>query len=410
MKILTVHNRYQLRGGEDEVHDAEEQLLRSRGQEVRPLTLDNAAIGGFGAVFAGLSSAWSPSSYERVAAEITSWRPDIVNVHNFFPLATPAVHYAAARAGVPVVQTLHNFRTLCPNAILFREGKPCEQCLGKMVPWPGITHACYRDSYTATAAVAAMISVHNLRKTWQTQVTLFFALSEFARQKFIQAGFPADRVVVKPNFVSTDLGPGSGDGDFILYAGRLSEEKGISLLLDAWAMRKPQARLLLAGDGPLAPLVRERSANDGSIQYLGRLSLADTYGYMGKARALAFPSLCYEGMPRVIIESFSRGTPVIANRSGSMAEMIRDQETGWLVDRGDCVALADALCFAFSDQFDGARVRSAARAEFERNYTANRQYDLLMNAYHRAIEEKGLPVAGRQQTVALPSNELRILG
>src|SRR5579871_1551120 len=152
MRVLTIHTRYQHRGGEDEVHEAELQLLQSRGHKVRSLLFDNVRITGFGAALIGLTSPWSETAYRGVAAEIASWRPDIVNIHNFFPLATPAVHYAAARAGVPVIQTLHNFRTLCPNGVLFRDGSPCEECLGKTIPWPGIAHACYRDSYAASAA------------------------------------------------------------------------------------------------------------------------------------------------------------------------------------------------------------------------------------------------------------------
>ena len=388
MKILTVHNMYRYRGGEDEVREAEEQLLQSRGHEVRPLIFDNTGIRGVGAVVSGLSAPWSQASYNRTADEIASWRPDIVSVHNFFPLATPAVHYAAARAGVPVIQTLHNFRMLCPSAVLFRGGSPCEDCLGKVVPWPGIVHACYRQSYSASASAAAMISVHNLLKTWQKQVTLYFTLTEFSRHKFIQGGFPPERLVVKPNFVPTDLGPGRGESDFIFYAGRLTEEKGIPLLLNAWRAAKPRGRLLLAGDGPLAPSVRAFAEGIDSIQYLGQLSLGEIYEYMGNARAFVFPSLLYEGMPRAIIEAFSRGTPVIANRLGSMAEMIRHEETGWLVESSNCSALADAISAAFSDRFDRTVMRSAARVEFERNYTADRQYDLLMDAYQVAIETK----------------------
>jgi glycosyltransferase involved in cell wall biosynthesis len=388
MKILTVHNMYRYRGGEDEVREAEEQLLQSRGHEVRPLIFDNTGIRGVGAVVSGLSAPWSQASYNRTADEIASWRPDIVSVHNFFPLATPAVHYAAARAGVPVIQTLHNFRMLCPSAVLFRGGSPCEDCLGKVVPWPGIVHACYRQSYSASASAAAMISVHNLLKTWQKQVTLYFTLTEFSRHKFIQGGFPPERLVVKPNFVPTDLGPGRGESDFVFYAGRLTEEKGIPLLLKAWQVGKPRGRLLVAGDGPLAPSVRALAESTDSIQYLGQLSVAETYEYMGNARAFVFPSLWYEGMPRAIIEAFSRGTPVIANRLGSMAEMIRHEETGWLVESGNCNALADAISAAFSDRVDRSVMRSAARVEFERNYTADRQYDLLMDAYQVAIETK----------------------
>lgn len=388
MKILTIHTKYLHRGGEDEVCDAESQLLQSRGHEVRPLVFDNAGISGLDTVYAGLKTSWSPGAYGRVAHEIATWHPDIVNVHNFFPLATPAVHYAAARAGVPVVQTLHNFRLMCPNGMLFRDGSPCEKCLGKAIPWRGVAHACYRGSYAASAAAAAMISVQNIRKTWQTQVTLFFALTEFARQKFVQAGFPPERVMVKPNFVPSDLGPGQGDGDFVFYAGRLSEEKGIRLLLDAWRAANPRGRLVLAGEGPLVSLVRDRSQADGSVQYVGRLSLGETYEYMGQARALVFPSLMYEGMPRAIIEAFSRGTPVLAHRSGSMSELIRHQETGWLLERGDCRAMAAVLSGLFTGESDQSHMRSAVREEFERKYTAELQYEFLMNAYHHAIHAR----------------------
>jgi glycosyltransferase involved in cell wall biosynthesis len=386
MRILTIHNKYQYRGGEDEVYEAEERLLQSRGHLVRPLIFDNAGIEGFGAVRTGLTTPWCQASYRRVADEIRSWRPDILNVHNFFPLATPAVYYAAKRARTPVVQTLHNFRILCVGATLLREGSPCETCFGKLVPWPGIVHKCYRGSYAASAAVAAMSALHNALKTWQSQVSLFFALTEFSRRKFMQGGLPPERLVVKPNFVPSDLGPGPGDGGFVLYAGRLSEGKGIPLLLNAWQAAKPPGRLLLAGDGPLAPLVRRVAGNIESIEYLGLLPWAETHEIMGRARALVFPSLCYEGMPRAIIEAFSRGTPAIAARAGSMAEMVRHRETGWLVDSGDCGALAGALSSVLAGSFEHTRIRAAARAEYERNYTADRQYGLLMDAYQRAIE------------------------
>jgi glycosyltransferase involved in cell wall biosynthesis len=386
MKILTIHNKYQLRGGEDEVQESEEHLLLSRGHQVRSVIFDNAGLSGFGAVRAGCSAVWSRAAYNRVSREIASWHPDILNVHNFFPRATPAVHHAAARSGVPVVQTLHNFRPLCPGSVLFRDGALCERCLGKVVPWSGVFHRCYRGSYPASAAVAATISVHNLLKTWQKQVALFFALTEFSRRKFIEGGFPPDRLVVKPNFAPFDRGPGSGDGDYVFYAGRLTDEKGIPLLLNAWRAANAGGRLLIAGEGPLASLVQKVSARDDSIHYLGRLPLEEIHQYMGGARAFVFPSLWYEGLPRVIIEAFSRGTPVIANRLGSMAELIRDKETGWLVEPGDCTAFAATLAGVLRDGCSLTGFRSAARAEFERKYTAARQYDLLMTAYGQAIE------------------------
>jgi glycosyltransferase involved in cell wall biosynthesis len=233
-----------------------------------------------------------------------------------------------------------------------------------------------------------MLSIHNLMKTWQRQIALFFTLTEFSRRKFVEGGLPLERLVVKPNFVPLDLGPGPGDCDFVLYAGRLSVEKGIPRLLQAWQEARPAGRLVLAGDGPLAPLVREASQTADSIQYLGPRPLRETYEWMGKARGLVFPSLCYEGMPRAIIEAFCRGTPVIANRAGSMAEMIRDGETGWLVDSGNPRSFSDALNSVFAGHGPLSRMRAAARAEFERNYTAARQYEHLVSGYRRAIKTK----------------------
>ena len=388
MRVLSIHNKYQVRGGEDEVREAEDQLLETKGHDVRQLSFDNVSISGLQAVRAGFTTPWSRAAYLRVAGEIAASRPDIVSVHNFFPLATPAVYYAAARAGVPVVQTLHNFRILCPAAALFRNGSPCEKCVGKQIPWPGIVHACYRGSRPASSAVAAMLSIHNLRKTWHRQVALFFTLTEFSRRKFIEGGLPQERLVVKPNFVPFDLGPGPGDGDFVFYAGRLSVEKGIPQLLKAWQETKPAGRIVFAGDGPLAPLVRDAAQTIDSIQYLGPLPLRETYEWMGKARALVFPSLMYEGMPRAIIEAFCRGTPVIANRAGSIAEMVRDGETGWLLDSRDSGALRNVLARLSAEKGRLRHMRAAARTEFERNYTADRQYEHLVRGYQRAIAAK----------------------
>jgi glycosyltransferase involved in cell wall biosynthesis len=231
-----------------------------------------------------------------------------------------------------------------------------------------------------------MLCFHNLLGTWRRRVTLFLALTEFCRRKYIQAGFPSEQILVKPNFVPIDLGPGRGDCDYVLYVGRLSAEKGVPLLLSAWRNAAiPGGRLVFVGDGPCAPALREAAAAHTSISYLGPRPLQETYQLIGGARALAFPSLMYEGMPRVIIEAFSRGTPVIAFRSGSMTEMVADGQTGWLLEAGDCDSLARALSRVFQEDSGLHYMRVAARTAFERNYSAERNYDLLLGAYNRAF-------------------------
>jgi glycosyltransferase involved in cell wall biosynthesis len=230
-----------------------------------------------------------------------------------------------------------------------------------------------------------MLATHNLLGTWANCVTTYIALTEFARRKFIEGGIPEDLIDVKPNFVADDLGPGSGDGDYILYVGRLSEEKGVRRLLDAWKQTDREGRLLIIGDGPLSTLVRESVATTRSIVYLGRVPLQQVYEYMGRARALVFPSVWYEGMPRVVIESFCRGTPVIAIRLGSMQEMIEDSKTGWFAETGSVASLASILTRFWRAPDAISDMRLAARAEFESKYTAELNYAQLMSIYRRAI-------------------------
>jgi glycosyltransferase involved in cell wall biosynthesis len=387
MRILTIHNSYKIRGGEDESCDAEDSLLAERGHEVRRVAFDNAGIDGLQAIATGFRATWSRTAYSLVCRELDAWKPHVVNVQNFFPVASPSVHYAAARAGAAVVQTLHNYRLVCPGALLLRDGKVCETCLGKKVPWPGVIHGCYRGSSSATAAVATMCAVHNVLGTWRRIVSLFVALTEFARKKFVEGGIPADRIVVKPNFVQDDPGTGEGDGDYVVFVGRLSEEKGIKVLLEAWRRIGNAGRLVIIGDGPLTGLVREEASRCGSITYLGRQRLQEVYEYVGRARALVCPSICYEGLPRSIIEALCRGTPVIASGLGSLLELVSDQVTGWLVAPGDAEVLACHIIQALTNTDAQTTMRAAARAAFELRYTKERNGELLAQIYERAIRE-----------------------
>ena len=393
MKILVVHNSYQQRGGEDAVREAEVALLRGAGHEVVEFLRHNDEIRGysFGQKL-GLAcrTTWSRQSY-RDLRDLLLWEtPDLAHFHNTFPLISPSAYYACADAGVPVVQTLHNYRLLCPSANFLRDGRVCEECLGRSVPWPGVWHGCYRDSMAATASIAAMLAVHRSLHTWQVKVDLFIALTEFARQKYIAGGLPAERIVVKPNFLPSDPCPKLGLGDYALYVGRLSEEKGARVLLDAWSRLRAAIPLLLVGDGPLANEIAEHIARRGltSISMLGRLANGEVLRLLHGARFLLVPSVCFEGFPMTILEAFACGVPVIAAGHGGAGEVVRDGVTGMHVPPGDSAALALKAEWAWQHSDLTGEMGRAARAEFEDKYTAAQSYRRLLKIYERALAGK----------------------
>lgn len=255
MEILIIHNYYQQSGGEDQVFTAEANLLEAQGHQVLRYTVHNDAVANINPMTLAGVTVWNRAIYRDLRQLLRQEKPQVVHFHNSFPLISPAAYYAARSEGVPVVQTLHNYRLLCPNAVFFRDGQVCEDCLGKFVPWPGVVHACYKESRATTGMVAAMLTVHRVLQTWTETVDLYIALTQFARQKFIQGGLPAEKIVVKPNFVHPDPGPGEGRGGYALFVGRLSPEKGIGILLTAWEKLRGKVDLKIVGDGPLAPQV-----------------------------------------------------------------------------------------------------------------------------------------------------------
>lgn len=384
MKILTIHNKYKFRGGEDESRESEDRLLVARGHEIRQIIFDNKSIAGVGALNAGLRASWSFRAYRQVHDELSAWRPDILDVHNFFPLASPAVHYAGRRLGVPVVQTLHNYRLFCPGALLFRKGAPCEDCMHSWFPWRGVVHRCYRGSALQTSAVSLMIGVHRTLRTWERAVSQFIAVSEFEKRKFVEAGFPESKITVKPNFVLDAGPPGTGGGGFV-FVGRLTPDKGVRTLLAAMALTNPSVSLAIAGDGPLESEVRSAAARDPRIRYFGRIPQREVLDLLGKATALIFPSEWYETFGRVAAEAFARGTPVIAARIGAVAEIVDDGRTGFHFQPGDARDLARVIDSAHADPQRLFAMRQEARREFELKYTAERNYELMIAAYERAI-------------------------
>jgi len=383
MKALLVHNHYQQSGGEDAVFAAEGRLLEAHGARVIRYTAHNDDVAALGRIALASSTVWNRRHYRALRAVLRRERPDVMHVHNTLPLISPAAYYAARAEGVPVVQTLHNYRLLCPSANLLRDGKVCEECVGKPLPYPGMVHRCYRGSLAASGAVVTALAVHRALGTWTDQVDLFIALTEFARRKHVEGGLPHERVVVKPQFVESDPGAGDGSGGYALYVGRLSEEKGVRVLLAAWAALDAPMTLKVVGDGPLSP-ARDGAADHTGVEFLGHQPPAVVQALMKRARFLVVPSVCYEGFPLVIAEAFAVGLPVITSDIGSPPSLVEDGATGLHFRSGDPHALASRVRWASEhvDELTAMRVR--ARRQYEARYTARRNYDLLMQAYESA--------------------------
>jgi len=385
MRILSVHNRYQIRGGEDGSRELEERLLRDMGHQVDVYEEHNDRVATLGKLRLVSKTIWSVETYQNVNSLLTEQTYDVIHVQNFFPLISPSVYYAAKAKGIPVVQTLRNYRLLCPNGEFFRDGRVCEDCLGQFVPLPGVVHACYRGNRAATAVVAAMLTVHRAMGTWTNLIDIYIALNEFAREKFIEGGLPAEKIVVKPNFVHPDLSSGEGRGGYALFVGRLSREKGLDTLFKAWESLGSKITLKIVGDGPLAPQVAESVAKGSGIEYLGYRPLPEVYELMGEAAFLVFPSEWYEGQPRTIIESFAVGTPVVASNLGAMSTLVSPGRTGFHFRPGDSGDLVAQVEWALAHPDELARMRREARAEFEAKYTAQENYLRLMEIYEKVV-------------------------
>lgn len=386
MRILLLHTRYIEQGGEDIVFDNELRLLQSMGESVSPLIFDNKLLSRMHSGLAAINTIYNATSYKRVLQEIREYRPNIMHVHNTFPLASPSVILAAHRARLPVVITLHNYRLLCPNALLYRDNVICEDCLGKL-PYPAVIHSCYRSSKAATAVVAGMLMLHRFFGTWDKGIQYFIALTEHSRKKFVEGGLPAEKVLVKPNFLYPD--PGIGEpvaGKFALFVGRLSPEKGIDVLLEAWSKQKMTQTLLIIGTGPLNRKVAKASDENPSIRWLGRKPREDVVSFMKQASFLVLPSVVYENFPMAIVEAFAAGLPVVASDLGAMASLVDHGRTGLRFRPGDASDLAEKVEWLLSHPQELDKMRKEARHEYEVKYTAERNYKLLMEIYERAIE------------------------
>lgn len=388
MNVLVVHNRYRERGGEDRVVELETRLLERHGHRVIPYIVDNRDIGRAMAVALPLLTIWNQATVGAVRRIIVSERVDVVHVHNTLPLVSPAVYYAAPAEGVPVIQTLHNYRLFCPSAQCVRNGRPCTECLGATLASPAIRHACYRGSRVATGAVAAMLVAHRAAGTWRTAVHTYIAPTEFARRLFVAAGLPAGRIVVKPHFVDPDPGAGGHCGGYALYVGRLSKEKGVETLLDAWLRTPALMPLRIVGDGPLATQVADAATRLPAITWMGARPPAEVRALMRDAQCLVFPSVTFETFGQVIAEAFAAGTPVVTSDGGAARELVEHGRSGLLFRNGDPLSLA-AQVAALSVHQNIDDMRAAARTQYEMKFTAAANYRQLFGIYADAIARSG---------------------
>lgn len=385
MKILVAHNFYKQPGGEDQCVAAEVAMLRAHGHEVTQYCLHNECVDAMGRLRLAARTIWSRTAVRELRELFRTHRPQIAHFHNTFPLISPSAYYAARAEGVRVVQTVHNFRLLCANALLFRNGEVCEDCLGKWIPWPGIAHKCYRDNRAASTVITTMLMTHRGLGTWSKAVDMYIALTEFGRRKLVEGGLPADKIAIKPNFAYPDPGPGTGTGGYAVFVGRLSAEKGVDTLLEAWRHLGFRPPLKLLGDGPMAAAVQQASAKDASIQWLRHVPLEAVYDLVGEAMFLVLPSQCYETFARVAMEAFAKGTPVIVSKLGAMAAMVDDGRTGLYFKPGDPADLAAKVHRLLAEPSQLPPMRQAARQEFNDHFTADSNHKILMAIYERAL-------------------------
>jgi glycosyltransferase involved in cell wall biosynthesis len=382
LRILQVHNRYRERGGEDVVAEAEARLLRAAGHTVEVYQRDSAELGQ-APMAAAFTALWSPRAVRDIERLCDAARPDVIHLHNTFPLISPAPHWLGARRRIPVVQTLHNFRLLCPQAMLLRDGQVCRDCVGR-APWRAVTRACYHGSVLQSGAAAAALATHRLLGSYRRPGTRFIALSHFSRAQFIAGGLPAMRIDVKPNFVEPGPAPAWRGRAGGLFVGRLAEEKGVEVLCAA-VQRLPRGagglRVRLVGDGPLASALAPTFGAD----CLGRRSPAEVRALLRGSSFLVAPSTCLETFGLAAVEAFACGVPVIASAHGGLGELVEHGETGLLVRPGDASDLAAKLAWAFHHPEQMLAMGRRAYARYLLRYTPQQNLATLEDIYYSAM-------------------------
>lgn len=389
MRILQIHNKYQTLGGEDVLFLAEHNMLVENGHVAEKLYFDNKEISptGFDKLKTGIQSIYNRSSARKVQDAITSFKPDVIHVQNFFPLLSPAVFFVANRNRIPIVATINNYRLICANAILYRDNHVCVDCVKKIIPMNGIIHKCYHNSSAQSAAVTLMSSVHKILGTWQNRVDRYIiAMTDYGREVFINSSLnlPSNKCVVKPNFV---FDPGVGKEtreDFYLFFARLTEEKGVKTLIDS--LNHFSYKLKIIGDGPLRPQVEEAVKNNPLVEFLGYQDLEFSINEIKKARALIMPSIWYEALPLTVLHSFSAGTPVIISDLPPFQELVRNNYNGLHFKTGSGKNLAEKIKYFDSNPDLVRPMYFNARETYNLKYTKQKNYEMLISIYEQVIK------------------------
>lgn len=385
MKVLIVHNRYRTSApsGEDLAVANERRMLEVHGIEVSTFErcnddIDESSWTAKGAL--AVNSIWSRRSRMEMHARLRNARPDIVHVHNTFAMISPSIYGVCRAEGVPVVQTLHNFRFFCPGGTFLRAGKPCEDCVDRSL-LQSIRHRCYRNSLGATATLASMLALHRAMGTYSRDIDRYILLTRFNRTKAVKGGIPGDKLVVKPNFLPDPPPAGRGDGRYVVFVGRLTEGKGTETLVAAWR-RLPSVKLKIVGDGTLRADLEAIARREGlNIEFVGMQPRAGVLDAVGKAEVLILPSEWYEGFPMVIAESYACGTPVLAANIGSMDELVEEGVTGRKFTAGDPESLADGVRRMLAEREQLHEMRANARAFFDAHLTEEQNYHQLRGIY-----------------------------
>jgi len=382
VRVLQLHTPYRQPGGEDAVVRAEAEVLRRAGHEVVQYQVQNPP-GATGAIGSLVLSPWNPRQARKVQGLAERVRPDVAHVHNTWYAQSPAVLWALRRSSVPTVMTLHNYRLVCANGQLFRDGAPCEDCVGAS-PWHGVQHGCYRGSMVLSVPAAGTIALHDRLRTWSRTVDRFVVLSEFAAERLVRGGLPPDRIELKPNFVA-DPGPRAvpaAASATVLYVGRLSPEKGVELLVEAWReLGDGPLELVVVGDGPLRERLARRPA--AWLRLVGQLPAAEVRRQMLAARALVLPSVWYEGQPVAVLEALAAGLPVLGSGIGGVPELLAPLGRDWLAAPGEVASWVAALrTLADPERVELASAR--ARALYERSFSTAAAARALEGIYERA--------------------------
>jgi glycosyltransferase involved in cell wall biosynthesis len=389
VRILFIHNHYQHEGGEDVAVELEISLMKQMGHSVEVLFFSNDDIqDAISKLKFGIRAFYNAHSLKVTSEKMKAFKPDVVHVHNLFFNASPSVLFAAKKHHIPVVLTIHNYRLVCANALLMRDGHVCELCLEKTFPLSGIKYKCYRNSAAESAFVTAVTGVHKLFNSWNNNITQYISLTHFAKNKLLHSSLKPheDKISVVPNFVpDPEIGSWPRE-NYFLYVGRLSKEKGVDVLVEAFR-EMPGESLLIVGNGPEKASLEEQYSSCRNICFAGKKTKPEVLSLMKKSAALIFPSVCYEGLPFTILEAFSTGTPVIASNLGAMAEMIQDGYNGFHFKVNDVQGLKDCLMKFIKLGEKQKLMNRQARSTYEKNYYPYAHYKAILSVYQKAIED-----------------------